>query len=178
MCFKDGSQYEITLTNKERRHFAVTITIDGRKVTKTPMVIFPMVDRKVSGFTDKTTSSRETNADDGSPGHYQIEKEVRSFVACKPLSCGSVVDPECGVIEFSCFPVRWVKNTPRTGVGGPRTTRNKQGGGGAGRAGVLMTVGGKPKLIHGFHPGKPSIPIANKRAGPLLVYTITVCERS
>ena len=49
---------------------------------------------------------------------------------------------------------------------------------GAGRAGVLMTVGGEPQIVHGSHPGRPSIPIADTRAQPFLVYKITVCERA
>ena len=67
-----------------------------------------------------------------------------------------------------------MKNTPRS-----RRTRNRQQAGrGAGRAGVLMTVGGEPQIVHGSHPGRPSIPIADTRAAPFLVYKITVCERA
>ncbi len=170
--FKDGTEYIIEVINKKRAHYAVAIKIDGQKVTTTPMVIFPKGGRKVTGFTDKKTFSRETN-EDGTAGHCQIEKEIRPFVACKSASNGAV-NPNLGRIEFFCYPVRWVKNTPRS-----RRTRNRQQAGrGAGRAGVLMTVGGEPHTVHGSHPGRPSIPIADTRAAPFLVYKITVCERA
>ena len=171
--FKDGTEYIIEVTNKKRTHYAVAIKIDGQKVTTTPMVIFPKASRKVQGFMAKTTSSRETN-DDGTAGHYQIEKTVRPFVACKPKTRGGAVNANLGRIEFFCFPIRWVKNTARA-----RKTRNRQQAGrGAGRAGVLMTVGGEPHTVHGSHPGRPSIPVADTRAPPFLVYKITVCERA
>ena len=41
-----------------------------------------------------------------------------------------------------------------------------------------MTVGGEPHTVHGSHPGRPSIPVADTRAAPFLVYKITVCERA
>ena len=59
--FKDGTEYVIEVTNKIYAHYAVAIKIDGQKVTTTPMVIFPKGSRRVSGFTDKKTFSRETN---------------------------------------------------------------------------------------------------------------------
>ena len=167
--FKDGTPYTIEITNTGG-YYAVSIKIDGAWVTRTPMIVYPK-GRKVQGFTDKTTSSRETN-DDGTAGHYQIEKEIRPFVACKTSASGAV-NPSLCRIEFFCFPVRWVKNTARA-----RKTRNRQQAGrGAGRAGVLMTVGGEPHVVHGSHPGRPSIPVADTRAPPFLVYKITVCER-
>ena len=61
--FKDGTEYVIEVTNKIYAHYAVAIKIDGQKVTTTPMVIFPKGGRKVAGFTDKKTFSRETNED-------------------------------------------------------------------------------------------------------------------
>ena len=169
--FKDGTPYTIEITNSGG-YYAVSIKIDGAWVTRTPMIVYPK-GRKVPGFTAKTTSSRETN-DDGTAGHYQIEKEIRPFVACKPETRGGAVNANLGRIEFFCFPIRWVKNTARA-----RKTRNRQQAGrGAGRAGVLMTVGGEPQIVHGSHPGRPSIPIADTRAPPFLVYKITVCERA
>ena len=95
-------------------------------------------------------------------------------MACKAVGSGAV-NVNLGRIEFFCYPVRWVKNTPRAGS---RRTRNRQAGRGAGRAGVLMTVGGEPHTVHGSHPGRPSIPVADTRAPPFLVYKITVCERA
>ena len=169
MCIRDS--YTIEITNSGG-YYAVSIKIDGVWVTRTPMVVYPK-GRKVPGFTAKTTSSRETN-DDGTAGHYQIEKEIRPFVACKPETRGGAVNANLGRIEFFCFPIRWVKNTARA-----RKTRNRQQAGrGTGRAGVLMTVGGEPHTVHGSHPGRPSIPIADTRAPPFLVYKITVCERA
>ena len=169
--FKDGTPYKIEITNTGG-YYAVSIKIDGAWVTRTPMIVYPK-GRKVPGFTERTTSSRETN-DDGTAGHYQIEKEIRPFVACKPETRGGAVNANLGRIEFFCFPIRWVKNTARA-----RKTRNRQQAGrGAGRAGVLMTVGGEPQIVHGSHPGRPSIPIADTRAPPFLVYKITVCERA
>ena len=79
-------------------------------------------------------------------------------MACKPETRGGAVNANLGRIEFFCFPIRWVKNTAR--------------------ARRLMTVGGEPQIVHGSHPGRPSIPIADTRAPPFLVYKITVCERA
>ena len=168
--FKDGTPYTIEITNSGG-YYAVSIKIDGVWVTRTPMIVYPK-GRKVPGFTAKTTSSREMN-DDGTAAHYQIEKEIRPFVARKTAASGAV-NANLGRIEFFCFPIRWVKNTARA-----RKTRNRQQAGrGTGRAGVLMTVGGEPHVVHGSHPGRPSIPVADTRAPPFLVYKITVCERA
>jgi hypothetical protein len=182
--FDNGTAYTILIQSTNKRRVAANLTVDGRKVNTTPVLIG--VGRTIKGFS-KSRSTLESVKDDGRH-HYSISTQIEPFRAVAPPTTGhdnatgapqtEFIDNKIGTIEIKFFGVKMVRLQP-----GTRTRRHlaheHNGHSGRtmrGRNGVMVTRSGPPFTEVGTHIGSDRKPVIDKKRfwGQ---YTVTICSK-
>ena len=183
--FVDGTPYHIGIRNsrkdletcRNKGKVSVCISVDGRKVHMTPILVrSERRPRVIKGF---TVGRRTVEGVD----KYEIHSDIENFVASRPETTSAAVDSRVGTIRFEFFEVMY---RTRSDAGqAPRDRRQyrpkKCPNRGAARPGVLQSqTGGTTTTTTGMHSFDRSVnrrmPVADTDHPPE-VCEITICEQ-
>lgn len=134
--FADGTPYSISIKNNTDKHAAVNVTIDGRKVNLTPILLYRKKRRDIKGF-DLTRQALELENDE-----YELRGTYDPFIAQRPTpatGASTHVDHRIGTIQFEFLATRYAPRQPGRRLH-LKASKAQQAQSNA-RAGVLATSG-------------------------------------
>jgi hypothetical protein len=157
----------------QHQRIAVNAFIDGSPANLTPMLVG--ASRTIEGFTQERNTTEFVQDRKSS---YSIVNIVRTFVAKKPATTGSVTDHKIGKVHFEFFAVKtktmWPGRHTRDHVSERSDTRSQ----GCAQPGVMQTNGGQEVTRCGNHfSGGNRKPMADYRS-LLGSFTLTICDQS
>ena len=167
----DKAEYKIIITNRQgsRNPVAVNITIDGRKVN--PTAILVGAKRTIEGF-HRSRNTVETVFDDGRYTHHTTTV-IEPFCAVSQEVTLGLVDTAIGMIECNFFGVKKIRVKPgskRRNHDGQADQNHSQG-----RDGVMATRSNSTFTQQASHVDRWKKPLADL-SRPKGRCLLTICE--
>ena len=178
-----GTEYVIEITNGSDQRISVMTSVDGNKVTTSPIILSKGSKRTIKGFTLKRETSESLN--ELGENVFSIEHHENPFVATRRAegetkSIG--IDDNIGTINFVFTKVKFVNcssGNQSKHSSKKSNSSHRQGSARSARAGVLQTVRGENVKIR-YHSqvnnngGRRPVSDKKKIIGRM---RITICDR-
>jgi hypothetical protein len=177
-----GTEYVIEITNGSDQRISVMTSVDGNKVTTSPIILRKGSKRTIKGFTLKRETSESLN--ELGKNVFSIEHHENPFVATRRAegeTKSTVIDDNIGTIDFVFTKVKFVNcssGNQSKHSSKKSNSSHRQGSARSARAGVLQTVRGENvKIRFGSqvnNGGRRPVSDKKKIIGRM---RITICDR-